>query len=295
MKPKILFLEESKEQSINPRWNFTMHDNRTDNFPWFKNSVHYHSFFEAEIIYRGKTEHILNNEAYTAQRGDVYILRYFDFHTYKNPDNSSASIYNFAFNSAALPSEVTELLINAPGNVFCHFPEDEFELLINDIHQLKQEIKSRSGNPIIRDNIIKTDFEKIMLTVLNKYFKASTGISNASTAPFQQAIAIIQRRFRDPITLDEISGAVGLTPNYLGKLFIKNIGLSFSEYIRKIRLEYAKNLLGFYDYSIDQIAALSGFRTASHFIHCFKIMYNITPKQYMLNGKLNSKKDGSTE
>lgn len=285
MANKIVLFEENGERVFDPRWGFILRDNKTESLDMLKNFVHYHSFFEVEIIYSGRTKHILNNKVYEAVRGDVYLLRYFDFHTYCNYKNEDTGIYNLAFKSTALPDELINLLINTQGNLFCHFEDNEFESLLKDMQLLIKEKNKHGGNEIIHINMMKTVFSKIILTILNKCFERYPSTPTNSILPFQQALSLIQCHFRESITLNEIAHRIGLTPNYLGKLFTENFNMSFSAYLRRLRLEYAKSLLKFYNYSIEQIASLSGFGTSSHFVYCFKSAYNITPKQYMLKQK----------
>lgn len=284
MKPEVLLLEENRNHFIDPRWNFNISTADTQMVDYLERSVHYHSFFEVEIIYKGHAKHIFNNETCEAQRGDVYMLRYSDFHTYNNFPGEIAYIYNLKFYGEALPNEITNLFVNAPGKLSCHFENDEFELLLRDIELLVKENRRRENNEI-HTNMMKALFLKVMLTLLRKCFAATTELPEDNSAPFQSALTIIQCHFREQLSLSAIAREVGLTPNYLGSLFVKNLGLSFSDYLKDIRLKYSKNLLRFYDYSIEQIAGMSGFGTASHFVSCFKKKYGMTPKQYMIKRK----------
>lgn len=287
MKPEIRLVRETSEHHIDPRWSFNIVDQNLRKCPWMPSSVHYHTFYEVEIIHNGTAKHFLNNTYYDARRGDVFLLRYFDFHAYRDYKTDSLQIYNLFFNGVALPNDVLELFTNTPDNLFGHFEEPEFELLLSDISLLmKEKNRRRIHNEVIHINMMKTLFNKIMLTILRKCLKNLDNHTEKNNASyFQKALAFIQCNFREQLTLADISRTVGVTPNYLGQLFIKNLDMTFSAYVKKIRLEYAKNLLRFYDYGIDQISALSGFSTESHFISCFKKAYGITPKQYIIKNK----------
>lgn len=272
----------SKTDRINPLWNFGIIAGDTKHCRWMHDAIHWHDYFEIEIIYDGKSEHILNNETYITGRGDVYILKYFDFHTHRYIDNEYAYFHNFNFNDMALPESIISLLINHTGNLYCHFEEDEFVKLLEDVDYLFEENK-KTSNDAIHITMMTAIFTKIVLTILRKCKIDTDGsqLSDNSSDPFNKAIVLIQCHFKEPLTLNEIAYKVGLTPNYLGQLFIRNLGQNFSSYLRDLRLKYAKNLLFHSDYSVADVAQYSGFTSTSHFIMCFKEKYRITPKRFI--------------
>ncbi len=58
------------------------------------------------------------------------------------------------------------------------------------------------------------------------------------------------------------------------------MGVNFSGYITKLRLNYAKKLLCSGQYTINEIYKQSGFKTYSHFLKVFKKEYSYSPKEY---------------
>ncbi|MEH7419385.1 helix-turn-helix domain-containing protein [Neobacillus drentensis] len=85
------------------------------------------------------------------------------------------------------------------------------------------------------------------------------------------------------ITLTSLSEIVELTPNYLSSLFKKEIGIALSEYIQKVKIEEAKNLLMLTSHSLSEICALLNFTDQSYFIKVFKKFTGVTPKHYKDN------------
>ncbi|MBO5292841.1 MAG: helix-turn-helix transcriptional regulator [Lachnospiraceae bacterium] len=67
---------------------------------------------------------------------------------------------------------------------------------------------------------------------------------------------------------------------YLSKLFHKEIGIPVSEYIMLQKVEKAKNLLCYSDYSIVDIANYLTFSSQSHFIQVFQKFAGLTPRKY---------------
>ncbi len=281
MSRKNMFLYESKR--INPIWNFGIIKGDTKQCDWLENSIHWHDYFEIEIVYEGTSRHLLNDNSYITSPGDVFIMKYFDYHTHKHIDNQIAHIYNFNFNDTALPSDIIKILLDFKGDMHCHFDGEEFNDLLKDVDFLFSE--DRKHNDAIHSAMMTAVFTKIVLTILRKCKIEVPDEQDNSSTYLNKAIALTQCHFREPLTLQQLASQIGLTPNYLGQLFKSNLGKSFSEYLLNLRLKYAKNLLKHSKYSIAQIAGYSGFSTTSYFIQCFKNRYDITPKQYLMNNK----------
>ena len=82
------------------------------------------------------------------------------------------------------------------------------------------------------------------------------------------------------ISAGDLAKVSGLSESYLTKLFKKETGYSIGNYIRIKKIEYAKKLLKFTDYSISEISDMLCFTTQSHFIYVFRKNTGMTPKKY---------------
>lgn len=82
------------------------------------------------------------------------------------------------------------------------------------------------------------------------------------------------------MTIDEIADHLALTPSYLSRLFKKEVGVSISEYIMTKKIETAKNMLIYSDYSSADIASILAFPTQSYFTEVFRKRIGITPVKY---------------
>ena len=85
------------------------------------------------------------------------------------------------------------------------------------------------------------------------------------------------------IQVQELAEKLGLTSQYLSKLFKKEVGVTISEYIMARRIEAAENMLKFSEYSPLDIGNYLNFSSHSHFISSFKKHTGMTPKQYREN------------
>lgn len=94
------------------------------------------------------------------------------------------------------------------------------------------------------------------------------------------ALKEIDRRYAEPLSLEYIAKACGISKYYLAHEFKKYIGTSPNEYLILNRINRAKEQLKYSSETIDNISWQCGFRTTSHFIHQFKAHEGITPLQY---------------
>ncbi|MNI92068.1 HTH-type transcriptional regulator YesS [compost metagenome] len=81
------------------------------------------------------------------------------------------------------------------------------------------------------------------------------------------------------VTLEELSSVLHLNPSYLSRLFKKETGENFVEYITKIKVEHAKELLDQTQLSVDEIAEKIGYEK-NYFYKVFKKLTNMTPNHY---------------
>jgi AraC-like DNA-binding protein len=92
---------------------------------------------------------------------------------------------------------------------------------------------------------------------------------------------IIQDQIDSNLTLTEISRSLDINPSYLSREFSKHFNnLSFGEYIRKLRIEKAFELMKEDKYSLTDIAYLTGFSDQSHFTRIFKQHTGKSPSGY---------------
>lgn len=90
----------------------------------------------------------------------------------------------------------------------------------------------------------------------------------------------IYSHIKERITIEDLSDELGVSSGYLSRLFKKETGVSVSVYIRRQKIDMAKNLLRFSDYSMIEIANRLSFSSQSHFIQQFREAVGMTPKKY---------------
>jgi AraC family transcriptional regulator len=91
---------------------------------------------------------------------------------------------------------------------------------------------------------------------------------------------ILQANFARPPGLDTLARAVGVHPVHLVRVFRKFQRCTTSEYIRQLRVEYARQRMLTSDDSLVEIALSSGFADHTHFSRSFKRVTGVTPSKF---------------
>lgn len=98
--------------------------------------------------------------------------------------------------------------------------------------------------------------------------------------PVRMAKQYIQNHYSEPITQEEVSGAVGLSAAYFSALFKKVEGEGFAKYLIGVRMEQAKILLRETGIPVSKICRQVGYNDLKHFIHTFEKATGVKPTVY---------------
>lgn len=98
--------------------------------------------------------------------------------------------------------------------------------------------------------------------------------------PVSDCLSFIHNHIKDRITIEDIAEYTGKSISYISRLFKNEMEISVSDYIRKSKLEKAKNMLRYSQVSLVEISSYLSFSSQSHFIKLFKEETGMTPKKY---------------
>ena len=86
----------------------------------------------------------------------------------------------------------------------------------------------------------------------------------------QKALHVIDKSYKEPISLNSVAEQLNITPQYLSRLFMKEMSRSFVDYLTSYRMERAKNLLQDTNMKINTICVQVGYQDAKYFCTLFK-------------------------
>jgi AraC-like DNA-binding protein len=122
-------------------------------------------------------------------------------------------------------------------------------------------------------------YENLLLGVFNKFLKHKSGKKIPEWA--RELKELIQDHIDTNLSLKELSKDLSINPSYLSREFSRHFdNLSFGEYIRKLRIEKAIELMVDPSHSLTDIAYLTGFSDQSHFSRIFRKHTGLAPSDY---------------
>ncbi len=102
----------------------------------------------------------------------------------------------------------------------------------------------------------------------------------AADLTIKRVQSLIQEFYQSGITLDEIAAKLNMTPEYLGTRFHKEVGVTFSTYIKNYRMSKAKGMLIGTSMKLYEIAAKTGYSDPKYFSRVFKEATGQLPAEY---------------
>ncbi len=132
-----------------------------------------------------------------------------------------------------------------------------------------------------------TDLHKTMCVDYAKKMRALRK-KMITSMPVARAVDYIYDHLHTQITLEELADYVKLNPAYFSRLFKKEMGIPVSTYIRRQKVETAKNMLAYSEFQVSQIAQILAFPSQSYFAEIFKKETGFTPMEYKRNNLFKS-------
>ncbi|MET3937670.1 xylan 1,4-beta-xylosidase [Paenibacillus sp. PvP094] len=139
--------------------------------------------------------------------------------------------------------------------------------------------------------LIQSTFE-LLYFLLSEYLVEDHKLEllHSPSKPNQRLLEIcsyVHANYKQPLTLNEVAELHYLSVPYLSKSFKKMMGMTFSEYLNKTRLDHALAYLLYTDQPITRIAMDSGFPSLAAFNRVFRETYLVSPSQYRKNEQVS--------
>jgi len=161
--------------------------------------------------------------------------------------------------------------------------------LDNTIHLIREEAFSkRPGAAAIANRMSEILYIKTLRIYIEENVTDLRGIAALHDRYLNRALTMIHEQFAQPLNVQDIATAVGLSRTAFSQRFSKLMGVSALEYITHWRLQKAKQMLLQTDQNMLEIALQIGYQTEAAFNKVFKRHFGITPgtyrrKHYLLN------------
>ena len=177
------------------------------------------------------------------------------------------------------------------GQIFKRKPaESDFEKVVkrlgaeNDKGWQKKARKAFFETPVITADHVQAAIE--LLAVFAQHLPEDAGrhlkMSRAGVEPSAVSIAknFVDLHFHENLTLDQVLQHVHVSRFHFCKIFKKNAGVTFTEYVARIRVAKAKTLLLDPTLRVSEIVFTSGFGSIPQFNSVFKRLVGLSPTEY---------------
>jgi AraC-type DNA-binding domain-containing proteins len=203
------------------------------------------------------------------KNGDIdYVNNNCENHVFLNPEGmgllSENPLQNLKYHFAITAAMITRTSVDGGLETEKAYGLSDFYIQKADKCQTKEELSDLH-------QIMCSDFTKRMQQ-LHK--------NKAYSKHIVLCIDYIYSHIHSRITLRELANRLDLSESYLSKLFVMEVGIPISDYIRERKLERAENMLKFSDYDIADIANYFSFSSQSHFTQAFEKQVGLSPKKY---------------
>ncbi len=102
---------------------------------------------------------------------------------------------------------------------------------------------------------------------------------------YANILSIIHTEYMSPISINHIADLCHCSPSYVSHIFKKNSGTTICKYLTDIRIAAAKKLLCNSEFSVSEIAFLTGFTDSNYFIYVFSKSCGMSPGKFRKNIK----------
>lgn len=252
-------------------------------------SVKYHWHPEIELVYveKGSFNININQKSYLAQPGDIYFINSGELHE-MNHIAGQVRFESVVFFPYILDFDVKNPFQRSfidpikSGEVCLPHRIDQNDDCYDAVREQVGRILSAGNDEFSKSQQLVALYELILILFREK--KMYSGRLNKTDARNSEIIknitAYIEENLGDKITLSQLAQIPSFTEKYFCSFFKKQTGVTPTEYINRVRLERACELMRMHAFSVTDAAFETGFESLSYFIRRFKKQFGISPAQY---------------
>ncbi len=238
---------------------------------------HLHAQLELLYVEEGEIEITVNGCTHLMKKGGLCVLFPNSVHSYHTPPQERMNCIIVILNLALAGDFINTLLKFHPKDPFIN-RENLHKDVPYAIDTLCEEY-THVGNQPVCTPICKAYIQIIISRLLQQVELVTNTDVNYFDIIFD-IINYINENYMQPISLNDMSRALGVGKYHLSRVFSDKINVSFSDYINGIRVSWARNMLLNTNKNITQIAYDCGFQSIRTFNRAFSKVYFISPRDF---------------
>lgn len=163
----------------------------------------------------------------------------------------------------------------------CHILIYFTDVFINMNNLIPEEIWGKGDDPYVQVSQLKTlDEYMAWIKSINGKIIAFIQRNMESNSLVLKAKQYINQHYCENISLEVVADFLALSPSYFSRLFRRNTGDNFIDYLTNLRISYAKELLKSAKYKIYEISEMVGFENSQYFSRVFKKCTGLSPLDF---------------
>lgn len=276
MNPKILSSKHEFDANLECLYRYVYSDTEFFN-------PHCHEFYEIFLILDGNAMHIVNGTKVPLAKGSLVFVRPNDIHDYICINSKPFSLLNISFSKNTAQQIFDFLGDGFPSVQLINSPiPPEISLNSYELKRFTNRFESIKAIDPCNTTELKTALRTFLFNLFTRYF--------SNVEPTNENMPLWLEQMCDKLKKD---GNFALGSEYFFSLSTKSrehisrtlkhhTGMTVTEYINSLRLNYIANMLRNSNYSISQIIFDSGFNNISWASEQFKAKYGMSMREYRL-------------
>ena len=242
---------------------------------------HSHDYFEIFLTVSGTVTHFANGKTVELSEGSLVFIRPDDVHgyVYNNPESAKTSYVNLAFTRGTARALFSYLADTAFSErlLSCDMPptvilqDAERERLLSKLNELNSVTHGDAEALRLRVRLLLAD-------IFVRLFYHTGGNEDDDTPPWLSRLCReMERPENFTAGSERLVALSGRSREHISRSIKRYLGVTPSEYVSGLRVNYAANLLINTNSPVIDVCFAVGFQNLSHFYRTFKARYALTP------------------
>ena len=241
---------------------------------------HSHPYYEMIYVKKANFNYFIDNELYHIKNRDIVLINKNTIHKAIFKNSPKRSYYVIKFHEDLVAENLRTALIKLFQKKRICINSDDYFLTDMLFSKLYHECLDKKDG---WETLAKFQINEIIV-ILNRFsVKTNPDSEKLWLKETKEIIDYLNDNISAPISelsLEKLSNMFSITPSHLSRLFKKQIGLGFKEYVISSKILNAKNLLVTTNLSITEIAYRCGFGDSNYFSTVFKKTEGVAPTIY---------------
>lgn len=217
-------------------------------------------------IVGGKAEYLVNGTRYIVKTGDLIYITPGSMRSAVTFEDDLMEGYCLNFRLKNSKGQDVELPFPRISNIGIH---QDLISLFNDLH----------NDYYRREPGYRMKLRGWMQFILLRYMELIVFKGNSATLDnrIDKVLRYITKHYSENLSIQDLSQKFGLSQSYFGALFTQATGMSFRQYLMKVRLNVSEDMLLSGEYSVSTVAEACGINDVFYFSKVFKTSRGVSP------------------